>query len=108
MTSYSPVVKAESFACTKNSSSGHVVARLRVRVRTEREKRYSCEMVDLEPEDYQQRQNWATTTPFNFEVLHGANNHQPFLPIFDFQARVATQNELLCVDKGCESADFAR
>ena len=51
MTSYSPVVKAESFACTKNSTSGHVVARLRVR--TEREKRFSCEMVDLEPEDYQ-------------------------------------------------------
>ena len=51
MTSYSPVVKAESFACTKNSTSGHVVARLRVR--TEREKRYSCEIVDLEPEDYQ-------------------------------------------------------
>ena len=43
VTSYSPVVKAESFACTK---SGHVVARLRVR--TEREKRYSCEMADLD------------------------------------------------------------
>ena len=26
MTSYSPVVKAESFACTKNSTSGHVVS----------------------------------------------------------------------------------
>ena len=50
MTSYSPVVKAESFACTKNSTSGHVVARLRVR--TEHEKRYSCEMVDLEPADF--------------------------------------------------------
>ena len=48
MTLYSPVVKAESFVCTKNSTSGHVVARLRVR--TEREKWYSCEM---EPEDYQ-------------------------------------------------------
>ena len=46
MTSYSPVVKAESFACTKNSTSGHIVSRLRVR--TEREKRYSCEIVDLE------------------------------------------------------------
>ena len=51
MTSYSPVVKAESFACTKNSTSGHVVSRLRVR--REREKRYSCEIVALEPEDYQ-------------------------------------------------------
>ena len=29
VTSYSPVVKAESFACTKNSTSGHVVSRLR-------------------------------------------------------------------------------
>ena len=52
MTSYSPVVKAESFACIKNSTSGLVVAN-RLRVRTEREKRYSCEIVDLEPEDYQ-------------------------------------------------------
>ena len=28
MTSYSPVVKAESFACTKNSTSGHVVFKI--------------------------------------------------------------------------------
>ena len=54
-----------------------------------------------------QRQNWANTTPFNFEVLRGANNHPPFLP-----ARLSgsgrTQNESLCVDNGCENADFAR
>ena len=50
MTSYSPEVKAESFACTKNSTSGDVVSRLRVR--TERGKRYSCDL-EPEPEDYQ-------------------------------------------------------
>ena len=82
MTSYSLVVNAESFACTKNSTSGLIVARLRVR--TEREKRYSCEMVISSQRTISQRQNWA---PFNFEVLRGANNHPPFLPIFDFQAR---------------------
>ena len=105
MTSYSPVVKAESFACTKNSTSGHVVSRLRVR--TEREKRYSCEIFDFEPEDYQSETELGQYHPFNFEVLRGANNHPPFLP-----ARLSgsgrTQNESLCVDNGCENADFAR
>ena len=48
MTSYSPVVKAESFACTKNSTSGHVVSRLRVRTSVR-----NGTAVDLEPEDYQ-------------------------------------------------------
>ena len=102
MTSYSPVVKAESFACTKNSTSGHVVSRLRVR--TEREKRYSCKIVALEPEDYQSETELGQYHPLQ---LRGANNHPPFLP-----ARLSgsgrTQNESLCVDNGCENADFTR
>ena len=100
MTSYSPVVKAESFACTNNSTSNYIVARLRVR--TEREKRYSCEMVDLEPEDYQSETELGQCHPLQ------QSSTVPFLPIFDFQARVATQNKWFCVDKGCEDADFTR
>ena len=104
MTFYSPVVKAESFACTKNSTSGHVVARLRVR--TECEKWYSCKIVDLEPEDYQLETKLGQYHPLQ---LRGAKNHPLFLPIVDFQARVERRlNESLCVDKGCENADFAR
>ena len=63
------LVKAESFVCTKNCTSSHV-ARLRVH-----EKWYSCEMVDL---DYQSETELGQYHP------HGANNHPPFLPIFDF------------------------
>ena len=65
MTSYSLVVKTESFACTKNSTSGHVVSRLRVR--TEREKRYSCKIVDLEPEDYQSEIELGQYHPFQLQ-----------------------------------------
>ena len=102
MTSYSPVVKAESFACTKNSTSGT----LYLDCGSEQSVRNDTAAISSQ-RTISQRQNWSNTTPFNFEVLRGANNHPPFLP-----ARLSgsgrTQNESLCVDNGCENADFAR
>jgi len=63
-----PVVKAESFVCTVNSTSGHIVAKFS----TEHWKKslvvtkhHVCWL------------NWINATPF---ILRGPSNNPPFLP----------------------------